>query len=436
MNSNAEKVVRTLVKAGFTAYYAGGAVRDFLLGKDWKDVDVATDASPDEVQKLFKRVTDLQGKAFGVVRVIEEGEMFEVATFRSEGAYYDGRRPSRVTFVNAEQDVQRRDFTVNGLFYDPIKKKVIDYVEGQADLKKKILRAIGKAEERFSEDHLRILRAVRFAAELDFEIEEKTWKALCKMAEKTRFLAPERVREELNKCFTGKNPQFALDLLDESGLLKIWLPEVAAQKGVEQPREFHLGDVYFHVRMMMGMLKEPSLELAWSVLLHDIGKPPTYEVDDTGRIRFNGHESVGAKMTRKIMQRLRFSNDQIEAVEACVANHMTFKDVPNMRVSTLKRLLSRPHIEAEMELHRLDCLCSHGSLDVYDFLRKTQAELGEEQIKPPPLVKGGDVIALGVKSGPLIGKLLAAIEEEQLEGKLRTREEALDRLKVLVEESC
>ncbi|MFZ5806911.1 MAG: CCA tRNA nucleotidyltransferase [Verrucomicrobiota bacterium] len=433
MNPRAEKVARKLSDAGFTAYFAGGCVRDFLLGREAKDVDIATNATPEDAQKIFKRVTDLQGKAFGVVRVMEGEETFEVATFRKEGPYKDGRRPESVVFTTAEEDASRRDFTVNGLFYDPIKKKVIDYVGGEADLKKKILRAIGKAEDRFSEDYLRVLRAVRFAAELEFEIGKKTWDGVCKLAEKTKHLAIERVRDELNKCFTGKNPQRALDLLDASGLLKIWLPEVIEQKSVEQPPEFHPeGDVYTHVHLMMGYLSNAPMELAWSVLLHDIGKPPTFKVDAKGRIRFNGHETAGAHMAKKILQRLRFSNDQIEAVVACVANHMTFKDVLSMRVSTLKRLLARPTIDTELELHKLDCIGSHADLEIYNFLLQKREEFGAEQIKPPPLVKGEDVLALGMQPGPKVGEILAVIEEEQLEGKLTSRGDALKRLEDLV----
>ncbi|MFH1067399.1 MAG: CCA tRNA nucleotidyltransferase [bacterium] len=433
MNARAESIVRRLAQAGFTAYYAGGCVRDMLLNRPSKDIDIATNAPPERVQELFERVTDVQGKVFGVVRVMEGSETFEVAAFRRDGPYLDKRHPVTVTFSSPEEDARRRDFTINGLFYDPINRKVIDFVGGEADLAKKTIRAIGKAEERFAEDHLRLLRAVRFASKLGFEIEPATWSVLCAMATQTRSLAPERVRDELTGCFTGDHPQRALDLLNESGLLAVWLPEVAAQKGVAQPPQFHPeGDVYEHVRLMLKQMRQPTLELAWSVLLHDIGKSPAFKVDETGRIRFNEHETIGARMAGKIMQRLRFSNDQIEAVTAIIVNHMTFKDAMNMRLSTLKRLLARPYFEKELEMHRLDCLCSHEQLDIYHFLVQKKNELGEAQIKPPPLVTGSDVLALGLKPGPIVGKILAAIEEEQLEGKLQSREEALRRLAELV----
>lgn len=433
LEQQAGYLVDVLRKAGFTAYFAGGSVRDKLLGRVAKDIDIATNARPEEVQKLFPRVTDVQGKIFGVVRILQNDFTFEVATFRQDGAYLDGRHPTQVSFASPEEDACRRDFTINGLFYDPIQQRVIDYVKGKEDLRNKVIRAIGDPRKRFQEDHLRLFRAIRFAAELDFEIEPVTWSALCEMVETTRTLSLERVRDELIKCFTGANPLKAFDLLDQSGLFKIWLPEIETLKGVEQPPQFHPeGDVFVHVRLMVSYLKYPSLTLAFSVLLHDIAKPATFKVDATGRIRFNEHETIGARMAEKIMQRLRFSNQQIEAVSTCVANHMAFKDVPNMRLSTLKRFLARPHIEEELKLHRIDCLCSHGSLDIYEFLLKKQEELGQEEIKPPPLVKGNDLIALGLPPGRELGNVLHQLEDEQLEGKLVDRETALKRAEELV----
>lgn len=428
MNPKADRIIRRLSEKGFQAYYAGGCVRDLLLGRASKDFDIATNAQPDQVQDLFERATDLQGKCFGVVRVLSGGDVFEVATFRQDGAYLDGRHPEKVDFSNAsaEEDARRRDFTVNGLFYDPIAGKVIDHVGGQEDLKNKIIRAIGDPKDRFQEDALRLFRAVRFAAELDFTIEPVTWKAICGLAPTCQRLAHERVRDELVKCFTGANPARALDLLDESRLLSFWIPEVDRMKGVEQPPQFHPeGDVYTHVHLMMQQLHYPSLTLAFSVLLHDIAKPDTFKVDPSGRIRFNEHESIGARMAVDIMKRLKFSNDEIKAVETCVANHMSFKDAKNMRLSTLKRFLSRPYLEDEMELHRIDCTCSHGMLDIYNFLLEKRAELAHEDLAPPPLISGDDLIQLGLKPGPVVGKILHLVLEEQLEGRLVSREQAL-----------
>jgi tRNA nucleotidyltransferase/poly(A) polymerase len=422
----AEKVVRKLVAEGHEAYFAGGSVRDMLLGREAKDVDVATGATPDQVQSLFPSATDLQGKAFGVVRVRSDDEVLEVATFRVDGDYKDGRRPESVTFATAEEDAQRRDFTINGLFYDPIAKKVVDFVGGQADLKKKILRAIGDPHKRFEEDSLRVFRAIRFAAQLGFEIEPATWKAICEHGPQTVRLAPERVREELVKSLTSERPGLAFDLLDASGLFRAWIPEIETLKGVEQPPQFHPeGDVFKHTRMMVHHLKHPSVVLVFSVLFHDIAKPDTFRVDPTGRIRFNEHETIGARKGEEIMKRLRFSNDEIEAVRACVANHMSFKDVREMRQSTLKRFLGRPTLEDELELHRIDCLSSHGLLDLYEFVLEKRGALSHEEIHPDPLLNGDDLISMGLRPGPMVGKILHLVREEQLEGRITSREQAL-----------
>jgi poly(A) polymerase len=437
LTAGAREIIRTLTANGHSAYFAGGWVRDALLGRTEKDIDIATSATPDQVQELFPRVTDLQGKNFGVVRVMQGQHTFEVATFRKDGAYQDGRRPASVTFTTAEEDAQRRDFTVNGMFFDPLKNQVIDYVQGRADLESKTLRCIGNPEARFAEDHLRMFRAVRFAAELDFEIEPATWATLTLMSQKTASLAPERVRDELIKSLCSSNPLKAFDLLDQSGLFFIWLPEIDLMKGVEQPPQFHPeGDVFVHTRLMIGGLApHPDLILAFSVLLHDIAKPDTYAVDDTGRIRFNGHEAVGAIKAEKILRRLRFSNDQIEAVKMCVAGHMMFKDAPNMRLSTLKRFLARPWFEQEMELHRLDCSSSHGLLDIYEFLKEKRASYSQEEVKPKPLITGYDLIKLGVEPGKQLGNLLTQLMDEQLEGKFANRGEALQRAKELTKKN-
>lgn len=432
----ATDIVKTLRKAGYSAFFAGGSVRDLLLGREFHDVDIATQATPDQVQKCFSRVTDLQGKAFGVVRVIEKGFTFEIATFREDGDYHDGRRPDSVRFTTADEDASRRDFTVNGLFYDPLGMEVLDYVGGIKDLGAGIIRAIGDPQQRFREDQLRLFRAVRFAAEFSFQIEGATWSALQENAAASKTLVPERVREELIKIFTGSDPEKGFDLLMDSGLMDIWIPEVGKMKGVEQPPQFHPeGDVYTHVRMMLGMLKKADLILAFSTLFHDIAKPKTYKVDPTGRIRFNEHEVKGAHMAEEIMKRLRFSNDEIEGVSQCVKNHMSFKDVPKMKLSTLKRFLARDHFEAELELHRLDCTCSHGKLDIHAFLQEKKNEFPQEVIKPKPFLNGNDLMELGMLPGPKLGKTLRKLEDLQLEGILSNREEALAKAKEFLKQA-
>jgi len=430
MEAQATEIVRKLRKAGFIAYFAGGCVRDKLLGKKAVDIDIATDASPEAVQKLFPRTIPV-GAQFGVIIVVVNGGEYQVATFRSDGAYIDGRHPVDVAFTTAEGDAERRDFTVNGLFYDPLEDKVLDYVGGRADLEAGILRAIGDASQRFEEDRLRVLRGVRFAATLGFQVEELTWKAICDKAGAIHAVSAERIREELVKIFVSPSRVRGFDLLDKSGLLQELLPEVAALKGCEQPPEFHPeGDVFVHTRIMLELLPaEVSPELVLAVLFHDIGKPPTMQVDPTGRIRFNGHESVSARMTEKIMRRLRFSNEETVATIEMVQNHMVFKDVQNMRVARLKRFMARPTFEEEMELHRVDCQSSHGMLDNHVFLRTKQEEFANEPLIPTPLLNGHDLISLGWKPGPHFKEILEAAETLQLEGQLTTREEALAWLK-------
>jgi len=426
MEATATRLVERLRAAGHEAFFAGGCVRDMLLGKDAHDIDIATSAKPEEVQKLFPRTVAV-GAAFGVIVVLEDDFEFQVATFRSDGAYKDGRHPESVSFTTAEGDAKRRDFTVNGLFYDPIKKQVIDYVGGEADLKAAILRCIGNPEERFSEDKLRLIRCVRFGASLGFQIEEETWKAVCRMAPQITVVSAERLRDELVKIFTHPSRVRGFDLLDASGLLEILLPEVTRMKGCEQPPDFHPeGDVFVHTRLMLSLLPpEVSVPLVFSVLLHDTGKPGTFRRDETGRIRFNGHESVSAELTTTIFERLRFSNAETDATVVGVKNHMSFKDVKNMRVATLKRFLARPTIEDEMELHRVDCLGSHGLLDNHEFLRAKQVEFSNAPLIPPPLITGRDLIINGYKPGPQFKKILDAVEAMQLEGTITTPEEAL-----------
>jgi poly(A) polymerase len=426
MEATATRLVERLRAAGHEALFAGGCVRDRLLGKEAHDIDIATSARPEEIQKLFPRTVAV-GAQFGVIVVLEDGGEFQVATFRSDGAYRDGRHPESVAFTNAEGDARRRDFTVNGLFFDPLTRQILDFVGGEADLRAGILRSIGDPHARFAEDKLRLIRCVRFAASLGFEIEAETWRALLERAPEITAVSAERIRDELVKIFTHPSRVRGFDLLDQSGLLAILLPEVEALKGCEQPPDFHPeGDVFVHTRLMLSLLPEQvSTPLVFSVLFHDIGKPPTFLIDETGRIRFNGHESISASMTEKIFARLRFSNAETEATVVGVKNHMAFKDVQNMRVATLKRFLARPTIDDELELHRVDCQGSHGLLDNYDFLLRKREEFSNEPLIPPPLITGRDLIAAGLQPGPPFKKLLDSAQALQLEGGLKTREDAL-----------
>lgn len=431
MEAQARAVVERLQNAGFTAFFAGGCVRDALLGLPPKDFDIATSARPEQVQSLFPRTVAV-GAHFGVISVLEGGFDFQVATFRSDEAYIDGRHPVGVTFSTPQLDAERRDFTVNGMFFDPVRREIIDYVHGREDLEAGILRAIGDAAQRFREDRLRLLRAVRFAATFGFNIEEATWQAVQANAKEIHVVSAERIREELVRIFTSPGRVRGFDLLDSSGLMAQILPEIEALKGCEQPPQFHPeGDVYVHTRIMLELLPpKTSVPLVFSVLLHDIGKPATYSLDPAeGRIRFSGHDKVGAEMTVRVMERLRFSRDEIEATAQAVNNHMVFKDVQSMRVARLKRFMANPHFEDELELHRVDCASSHGMLDNYEFLRQKREEFAQEPLIPPPLVNGRDVIALGWKPGPKIGEILEAVQTRQLEGSLLDREEALEWIK-------
>jgi poly(A) polymerase len=418
----AKKIVAELQRVGFAAFWVGGCVRDFLLGREPQDYDIATDARPEEVENLFKKTIGV-GKKFGVMVVVEDGHQFQVATFRAEADYQDGRRPEKIVFANAEADALRRDFTVNGLFYDPLTKKIQDWVVGEKDLRAKIIRTIGKPEERFAEDHLRLLRAVRFAAQLDFEIEPKTFAAVKSLAPKIKIISAERIRDELLKLFSPPHAARGLVLLRESGLLEHILPEVAATVFCEQSQDFHPeGTVFEHIKLMLEKLPPDAHEsLPWTVLLHDIAKPVTAERDPkTGSIHFYGHEKVGAEMAEKILERLRFPKKQIEEIVACVLHHMQFKDVKQMRKSTLRRLLLRETFPLELELHKLDCLGSHGDLEFYNFLLEQAEELKKQPAIRPPLLTGEDLIALGMKPGPAMGALLHAIREKQLADELKT----------------
>ena len=427
MKSAAIQIIQKLRQSGHEALLAGGCVRDLLLGREPKDYDVATSATPDQVVALFPGALTV-GAHFGVVVVRQNHEQIEVATFRTDGSYKDGRHPESVTFSTAEQDAQRRDFTVNGLFRDPIEDRVIDYVGGQADMGKRVLRAIGDAHQRFDEDKLRLLRAVRFATTLGFEIEEKTWQAVCEHAPAIQSVSAERIRDELIKIFLHPNRLRGFDLLMESGLMAQVLPEILVLQGVEQPPQWHPeGDVFIHTRLMLSLLPEQvSLPLVLSVLLHDIAKPATFTVDETGRIRFNGHDKLGAEMTGDILRRLKFPNDVIERAQVAVEHHMVFKDVKKMKKSTLKRMMARPTWADELALHRVDCLGSNGLLDNYEFMQAKAEEFSQQPLIPQPLLNGRDLIALGWQPGKHLGAVLTEVQNAQLEGLISTREEALE----------
>jgi len=425
LKAGALGLARCLAKAGFQAFWVGGCVRDARLGQAPTDYDIATDATPDEIEHLFRKTIPV-GKQFGVIMVLEAGHEYQVATFRAEGDYADGRRPGSVRFTDAREDTLRRDFTINGLFYDPLADELHDWVGGQADLEARRIRTIGDPAERFGEDRLRLLRAVRFAVQLGFEIEPATFAVVQQHAAAIREVSAERIRDELLKLFRPPHAARGLDLLHESRLLPEVLPELAATIGCEQPPEYHPeGDVFTHIRLMLSHLPaDAGTTLIWSVLMHDIAKPATLRRDG-GRIRFLGHEKVGATMALEIMNRLRFPKAESAAVKTCVRHHMQLKDAQEMRPATLRKLFLRPTFPVELALHRLDSLASSGKLDNFEFL---EAKLGEFQDQPElqkPLVDGGDLIALGQLPGAELGRLLSDIRDRQLAGELTTREKAL-----------
>ena len=427
LESTAHRIVQRIQDAGYQAVYAGGCVRDMLRGVVPHDYDIATSARPEEIQSLFRR-THAVGAAFGVINVLENNEDFQVATFRCDGVYQDGRRPESVEFSNAEEDAKRRDFTINGLFFDPVQRELRDYVGGREDLAKQCIRAIGDPEARFSEDRLRMLRAVRFATTLDFEIEPATWAAIQKHSAAIHEVSAERIRDELLKTLLAPQRVRGFDLLDASGLLREILPEMERLKGCQQPPQFHPeGDVWVHTRLMLSLLPaEVSTPLLLSVLFHDIAKPDTYSLDPAeGRIRFSGHEKLGAEMTSEILTRLRLPGKDLEATVEAVLNHMAFKDVQKMRVSRLKRFLARPTMPDELQLHRVDCASSNGDLSNFVFLQNKLEEFSTQPLIPAPLVTGNDLILLGHRPGPEFKRILEEIQSLQLEGTLDTKEAAL-----------
>ena len=420
----ARAVIAKLRGAGHQAYLVGGSVRDLLLGAKPKDFDVSTDARPERIMELFPQSGQV-GAHFGVVLVRDACAQVEVATFRSDHDYDDGRRPASVHFESdPREDVLRRDFTINGLMMEAATGEVLDYVGGRADLKRRVVRAIGDPDARFAEDHLRLLRAVRFAARLGFEIDSATFEAVRRHHALILRVSAERVREELTRILTEGGARRGFELLDASGMLADLLPEVAAMKGVGQPPEFHPeGDVWTHTLLLLEQLGRATPTLAWGALLHDVGKPPTFRVAE--RIRFDGHVEEGVKLAHGILNRLRFSRDDMERVEALIANHMRFKDAHRMKESTLKRFLRMPDFGEHLELHRLDCLASNRDLENYELVQRKLEELPAEQLKPAPLVTGTDLIAAGYEPGPRFAEMLAAVEDAQLEGRVRSPEEAM-----------
>ena len=430
----AERICRTLRGAGHQAYLVGGCVRDILLGTEPADYDVATDATPDRVQHTFPRSLAV-GAQFGVIIVTEvsgEGEsaQVEVATFRSDLGYSDGRHPDRVVYSSSPQeDVKRRDFTINALLLDPETGEVLDFVGGREDLRAGIIRSIGRPEDRFREDKLRMVRAVRFAARFRYAIHAATFAAITKLAPEIHQVSAERLRDELTKLLIEGSARRAFELLDESRLLPELLPEIACMKGVDQPPQFHPeGDVWTHTLLMLEGLPKPcSPTLAWGVLLHDVGKPPTFTPPSgpDGRIRFDEHVEVGARMAEEICRRFRFSNDDTAQVAALVANHLRFKDVPQMKASTLKRFVRLDRFDEHLELNRLDCLSSHRNLENFEFVKRFLAETPPEQVRPPRLLTGDDLIALGLSPGPSFRAILDAVEEAQLNGRVSSKEDAL-----------
>jgi poly(A) polymerase len=445
----AKTIVATLRQRGFQAYLVGGCVRDLLLKREADDYDVATDATPDQVMHIFPQTYGV-GAQFGVVLVpVPESKLaashetggamgrkdapggsrtVEVATFRSDLGYSDGRHPDEVRFSRKpEEDVVRRDFTINGMLLDPISGEVVDYVGGRKDLEFGIIRAIGDPEQRFAEDKLRMLRAVRFAARFEYAIEPATFAAMRKLGGQIAIVSRERVRDELTRVLTEGHARRGFQLLDESGLLEHVLPEISAMKGVEQPPDFHPeGDVFVHTLLLLDHLPQPCpATLAWGALLHDVGKPPTFRAA-VDRIRFDDHVEVGAKMAEEICRRLRFSNDETTQILALVENHMRFGHVFRMKESTLKRFMRLPEFDQHLALHRADCLASHGNLRGYDFIQQKRNEIPPEKMRPAPLVTGDDLIAAGHTPGPKFRQILNAVEDAQLEGRVFSRADALE----------
>jgi poly(A) polymerase len=431
--SGALTIIRVLRAYGHEALLAGGCVRDRLLGREPKDYDIATSARPEQVKDAFEK-TEAVGEAFGVMLVIQGGAAYEVATFRSDGEYRDGRHPDSVTFSSPQEDALRRDFTVNAMFLDPDTQEVMDFAGGQADLEKKLIRAVGDPSRRFEEDKLRVLRALRFSVQLGFEIEKETWEAAKAYAPQIVMVAWERIQVELTKILCSPSPRRGIELLDAAGLLEPLLPELLPMKGCTQPEPFHPeGDVWIHTLLLMDQLREPSPALAWAGLLHDVGKPKTRTHEEGDRIRFNGHESAGAEMALEVCKRLKMSGEATDAIVTLVADHLRLSPIKDMKLATLKRLLRRPDFPDLLELHRADCLASHAGMELYEFAKEKLAEFESAQeaqsMRPQALLDGADLIAMGYRPGPVFKEILNAVEDEQLEGRILDREKALEYVK-------
>lgn len=427
---HAREIIHRLRESGHEAYFVGGCVRDFILNQTSSDYDIVTSARPEEVMKLFPRTVAI-GAKFGVVAVIIDNHPFEVATFRSDDVYEDGRHPSRIHYSTAREDVFRRDFTINGLLMDPDTGDIIDYVNGRFDIDNKIVRTIGNPEKRFREDYLRLLRAVRFAANLHFDLEPATQDAVKREASNIRHISVERIREELNKILTRGGARRGFELMMQTDILQNILPEICRLKGVEQPPRFHPeGDVWQHTLKMLELLpadgeREKNICLAWGTLLHDVGKALTRSEDEKG-VHFYGHVQQGEIIADTIMQRLKFSRMQRETVVNLIRQHMVFMNVRKMRPGRLKRFLRMPDFDLHLELHRLDCLASHGMLDNYEFCREQLQILALDDLHPPRLLTGNDLIAMGFTPGKIIKDILLAVEEEQLEGRIQSAEQAIN----------
>jgi poly(A) polymerase len=421
-------IVHRLRDFGFESYFAGGFVRDMLMSKEPQDYDITTSAKPDEVAKIFPDTVPV-GAQFGVILVIVDGASFEVATFRHDGPYLDGRHPSEVRYGSLREDVLRRDFTINGMAYDPVQRTLIDLVSGRQDLQARVVRAIGEPRRRFEEDRLRMLRAVRFAASLNFVIEEQTLAAISELAATVTLVAWERIGEEITRILTEGGARRGFELLDQTGLLQVLLPEIVAMKGVEQSPDYHPeGDVFAHTLLLLGQLQAPTETLAYGCLLHDVAKPICMRKEGD-RITFYGHMEQGAEIADAILQRLKRSRSTRERVAYLVRSHLRHIQAPAMRLSTLKRFLAEEGIGELLELARIDALAANGDLTHYNFCKEKLAELKQEEIRPEPLVRGRDLIALGLPPGPLFGQILAQVEEAQLSGELQNREDAIEWIK-------
>ncbi|MCF7791611.1 MAG: CCA tRNA nucleotidyltransferase [Victivallales bacterium] len=428
--SIAKKIVKKLQDNGYSAFYVGGCVRDKLLGKHVQDVDIATSALPVQVQNLFKRTYNI-GAAFGIINVVEHSINFEVATYRTEGEYKDGRRPHFIKYTESpEEDAGRRDFSINALFYDPSENKIYDFFNGINDLELGLIKCIGNTEKRLLEDYLRMIRAVRFGARYNFVIDPAIIRTVKKYSSRLKNISNERIREELNKIFSGPNPDRALQLLSDTGILEVILPELELLKGIRQPENFHPeGDVFEHTKLMLAGMVAPTPELAWSVLLHDVGKASTMHIDKTGKPCFHCHDARGTEIAGYVLKRFRFSNESIRRICTAVKNHMKFANAAKMKTSKIQRMMTAKTFPMELELHRLDVYSSNKKFDSYLFFLDKIIEYKCRPEMPKPLLNGNDLKAIGFKTGPLIGKILSDIEEKQLSGEINSKSAALNYIK-------